>query len=185
MRKLLALALSATAFVATATPALADPITIDFTGTDFTNIFVGGTPATGPYSTVQGNFTYDFDTTTGIFTLLGLSTDVGTTHYDLTNAGAVYTNGALTLGGNIGGVPGWGFPNDFVLNLLVNRTSGQIDSGIQLQYTTPDFHIYQAGNLTVAPAVPEPATWAMMLLGFLGMGVAIRRSRSSALPQLA
>lgn len=35
-------------------------------------------------------------------------------------------------------------------------------------------------------AVPEPATWALMLLGFGGMGVAMRRRRSqSALPQVA
>ena len=29
----------------------------------------------------------------------------------------------------------------------------------------------------VHPAVPEPATWAMMLVGFGGMGVALRRRR--------
>jgi hypothetical protein len=28
-------------------------------------------------------------------------------------------------------------------------------------------------------AVPEPATWAMMIIGFGGAGVAIRRRRSS------
>ena len=36
------------------------------------------------------------------------------------------------------------------------------------------------GNVIVASirgAVPEPGTWAMMLLGFGGMGVALRRSR--------
>jgi subtilisin-like proprotein convertase family protein len=51
-----------------------------------------------------------------------------------------------------------------------------------------------AGNLDswtlhlngVQGAVPEPATWAMMLLGFAGIGVAMRRRRSSEhLPQLA
>lgn len=37
------------------------------------------------------------------------------------------------------------------------------------------------------PPVPEPATWAMMLLGFLGIGTAVRRSRKAkgALLQLA
>ncbi len=40
--------------------------------------------------------------------------------------------------------------------------------------------------LVQAP-IPEPGTWAMMLLGFAGAGLAIRRSRrrSSGLPQLA
>jgi hypothetical protein len=37
------------------------------------------------------------------------------------------------------------------------------------------------------PAVPEPATWGMMLLGFAGMGMALRRSRrrSGVLMQIA
>ena len=39
-------------------------------------------------------------------------------------------------------------------------------------------------NFAVAP-VPEPATWAMMLLGFAGIGFAMRRSRKPVLAQLA
>jgi len=34
--------------------------------------------------------------------------------------------------------------------------------------------------ITVSQAVPEPSTWAMMLLGFGGVGVAMRRRRKSA-----
>jgi hypothetical protein len=34
-------------------------------------------------------------------------------------------------------------------------------------------------------AVPEPATWAMMLLGFGGIGTAMRRGRKPALAQIA
>ena len=34
-------------------------------------------------------------------------------------------------------------------------------------------------------AVPEPATWAMMLLGFAGIGFAMRRRRQPVLAQLA
>ena len=33
--------------------------------------------------------------------------------------------------------------------------------------------------------VPEPATWALMLLGFFGIGVAMRRNRRPVLAQLA
>ena len=40
------------------------------------------------------------------------------------------------------------------------------------------------GNITILP-VPEPATWAMMLLGFAGMGLVIRRRREPALAQIA
>jgi hypothetical protein len=32
-------------------------------------------------------------------------------------------------------------------------------------------------NVRVNPAVPEPSTWAMMLLGFAGLGFAFRQSR--------
>lgn len=39
---------------------------------------------------------------------------------------------------------------------------------------------YDSGN-----TVPEPATWAMMLLGFVGIGWTMRRSRTMPLSQLA
>ena len=41
------------------------------------------------------------------------------------------------------------------------------------------------GNFNVQTAVPEAATWAMMLLGFGGMGFVIRRRRKPVLAQLA
>lgn len=44
-------------------------------------------------------------------------------------------------------------------------------------------------NVSLVPseqgAVPEPATWAMMLLGFAGMGMVIRRRSKPVLAQLA
>ena len=41
------------------------------------------------------------------------------------------------------------------------------------------------GAFSTPPAVPEPATWAMMLMGFGTAGFALRRRRQTALPQLA
>jgi hypothetical protein len=32
-------------------------------------------------------------------------------------------------------------------------------------------------SVTVGSSVPEPSTWAMMLLGFVGLGFAFRQSR--------
>ena len=37
--------------------------------------------------------------------------------------------------------------------------------------------LFQTGSPPPPPSVPEPATWAMMLLGFGGVGTALRRSR--------
>ena len=37
--------------------------------------------------------------------------------------------------------------------------------------------LYTTGNPPPPPSVPEPATWAMMLLGFGAAGTALRRSR--------
>jgi len=38
-----------------------------------------------------------------------------------------------------------------------------------------------SGTVNVAPPVPEPATWAMMLAGFGAMGFAMRRTRRKVL----
>lgn len=58
--------------------------------------------------------------------------------------------------------------------LVINGTVAQGQSGSL------------GGSVTIA-AVPEPATWAMMLLGFLGIGLVMtrRRRKSSHLLQLA
>ncbi len=46
-----------------------------------------------------------------------------------------------------------------------------------LDYTGP----YSGTYLALSPVVPEPSTWAMMLLGFAGLGFAgYRASRKSA-----
>jgi len=40
-------------------------------------------------------------------------------------------------------------------------------------------------NVSPVGAVPEPATWAMMLLGFGAVGFAMRRRQRPALAQIA
>jgi len=41
------------------------------------------------------------------------------------------------------------------------------------------------GSITIRQAVPEPSTWAMMLLGFGAVGFAMRRRRAPVLAQMA
>jgi PEP-CTERM motif len=52
--------------------------------------------------------------------------------------------------------------------------------GYDNQLTDPDNdHDDQIIRATVSPAVPEPATWAMMLIGFGAIGFALRRRRQT------
>ena len=49
-------------------------------------------------------------------------------------------------------------------------------------YATVALDINDRGNVVgyFAETVPEPATWVMMLIGFVGLGFAFRRSRRKA-----
>jgi hypothetical protein len=80
-----------------------------------------------------------------------LATSTGTNwFYILADAGTTYTSGAFTTASTAGGT-------DF---------NGGFDSFKQLRL-----------QLGAATAVPEPATWAMMLLGFGGIGFTMRRGK--------
>ena len=70
--------------------------------------------------------------------------------------------------------------------------SGGTFSGIMVSSTSPIsvFQVKQnsyqlAGTPPPPGSVPEPATWAMMLLGFGGIGMAMRRRRKKGLLQVA
>jgi len=79
--------------------------------------------------------------------------------------------GTLLLSGNDEGVwhslPGWGSYQFY--NFYATGTNANV----------------LLGGLAIHEAVPEPATWAMMLLGFGAIGFAFRRRRTTTLAQLA
>jgi hypothetical protein len=117
------------------------------------------------------------------FSLLGGATFTTAT-FDLFSAGtsgiAVTLNGlnaaglpivtepfTLTNGTNFFGVVGTG--GDRFTGLSFSAADGIVD-----------FRQLRLGGVqTTMNAVPEPGTWAMMLLGFGGMGVAMRRRRGA------
>jgi hypothetical protein len=84
---------------------------------------------------------------------------------------------------------------DLMLNNFINLSSGQpvtIDSSF-VSLTLPaqcnNFgcvapQVYSSGTLSVA-AVPEPSTWAMMILGFAGVGFMAYRRKSKPALRLA
>jgi hypothetical protein len=43
---------------------------------------------------------------------------------------------------------------------------------------SPDYTVAEIQSISLTPNVPEPATWALMLVGFGAMGAALRRRRA-------
>ena len=74
----------------------------------------------------------------------------------------------------------WGPNTDFA-------ASNVFYIGYDDQITNPDDdnHDDLVLRVTVTPAVPEPGTWAMMLMGFGAAGYAMRRRRAPVLAQAA
>lgn len=86
-------------------------------------------------------------------------------------------SGEIPAGGNGDQLGSW-------TNQRVTITSSQAIYGVQLRSTTPAFEVdnfffsgHAGGGNDVHAAVPEPASWAMMLIGFSAIGGAIRSQR--------
>lgn len=63
-------------------------------------------------------------------------------------------------------------------------TGAEVNTATRLRLSSTQ-NAFEVDNFAIN-AVPEPGTWAMMLLGFAGIGLSMRRKRSSAhLPALA
>lgn len=94
-----------------------------------------------------------------------------------------FSNAALvfTVAGNGVPSPADGNQSSDATNRYVNFffSGGQTYDSVQFVTTQPAFEV---DNLAIGTAVPEASTWAMMLLGFAGVGfMAYRRSRKPAM----
>ena len=129
-------------------------------------------PAFGTYAPSNGNFPGPYNYQVSCSTSAAGNICGGSLDFKTTSAGP------FTLGAPDGhGL----FPNDdisFVARLSVNScASGDTacHTGTGLVGSGPDV------TVTVFTPVPEPSTWAMMLLGFAGVGfMAYRRKREGA-----
>jgi uncharacterized protein YfaP (DUF2135 family) len=89
------------------------------------------------------------------------------------NSGA-FTVTAVTNDGTFSQNFAGGTGNNFVTVLAQN---GETISSVSFT-STAGFDQFQQPRISgLASAIPEPSTWAMMLLGFAGLGFAFRQSR--------
>lgn len=68
--------------------------------------------------------------------------------------------------------------HSYTFDVLFDNRIGGVDDGVTL---TQFYDTHTDGSFfTAAGAVPEPSTWAMLLMGFAGLGVMIRRRAAFA-----
>jgi len=173
------LAAAATLGVASASAATVTK-SYDFSASGFYSIY-GGTPTTDP---VTGSFTVTWDSsapltnvTTGVSGTLNIPYDAGLAFtYD------TFFDGYLIIGGQMNGPSGMAYPsNDFWLSFFGPLTDTQRSASFGYTNNVGVFFANDVSVTVEAPsAVPEPASWALMIGGFFGLGHPLRRSRQSA-----
>ena len=186
-------------FVGTATPDL-----------DVTNFAVSLNPAATVF-TLGATFVGDINPAMAGFYVIGVNTGrgaaapfvtIGEPNVTFDQVIVVQKNGTATVSGNALSVVIAG--NEFIVTVPVSllpstgaipqnygfnlwpRAGSTVAGNSQITDFAPDNALLAASGLL--PAVPEPATWAMMLLGFAGIGTAMRfrrDRRSRPLAQLA
>jgi hypothetical protein len=163
-------------------------ITIGTTGTDpnstftITNVDNVGIPETVAFrqnTDAQGSYTSFFDFSndlSGFYSfLIGTSTLNATVTF-----GKLLSNGGVTVLQQVNGSGN-----------SISFTTGTLDPGaiyrlsFNSNYPAGGGVTTGNGSFYAAAAVPEPATWGLMLLGFGGMGMVLRRRRRPTLAQIA
>lgn len=147
---------------------------------------LGADPAVGgqgdPYLSVLGGQTAYFDFTSfagGGLSQLGL--DYGSADAYNTFVLSLLGGGTITFTGqdliNIGSANGDQSSTRTNGRLTFVADAGSTITGLTLSSSQNSL---ETDNYGIIAAVPEPATWAMMLVGFGGIGFSMRRKRSQA-----
>jgi PEP-CTERM motif len=189
--KILGLAAAATLFVGALSPraeasvfditftssqvsinAQADAV-LDSNGTDFDVTNITGTVQSG------GN-TY---TISGLFGAAGSASGVQSTipagsvnGWSFNNA--IFSAGGLQFDGNGIVLSAGGYLYNLFSDSFYGVNNALLTTGLPAALNAVNAEVLGTGTITAA--VPEPSTWAMMILGFLGLGFAAWRRKAGA-----
>ena len=100
-------------------------------------------------------------------------------------------NAFTSFTSSTGDTTGYGGPDATFINISLDTNTGTVvfgPNGIAGGGGTDIFSLEGQVNLStivVTSGVPEPSTWVMMILGFVGLGFLARRRKSLARTQLA
>jgi hypothetical protein len=67
--------------------------------------------------------------------------------------------------------------NNSQSGFTVNAINGEVINSLTLTDSTGSIFSFEHNRIETASAVPEPSTWGMMLLGFVGLGFAFLQRR--------
>jgi hypothetical protein len=155
------------------TPAFAIQVTLSFT--------VSGFGAGAPTDPVTGSFTYDAPSITSDPTsLTAVNLTIGGRAYTLAEVGSDTVQSEAVIGGVVNGVDAVDFGTD---DFFLTWTPVSSVPGVFV-YATSNTSTFEGTNftqfnVTAATPVPEPSTWAMMAVGFAGLGfLGYRKTRS-------
>jgi hypothetical protein len=161
------------------------PASAEATVTTTTYDFAGHF-STGPYSSLSGTFTLDYNTVTDAYTLDALALTIGGFQYTTANSGVLIVGSSVYVGATANSVNGIntlnGTKNDFYVNFGFNSATGALGGTGGFAYVAPGtigiLHDFGATASAEASPTPEPATWAMFIGGFGLIGGALRRRQN-------
>jgi hypothetical protein len=169
-------------------------ITFNFTDPSVTDVVghlaINSPPATFP-GTFTGaslnglisSFTVTFQNPTDTFSCSGNACNFNTAGFGGFTGLTFNSAGVLTAIGadiNIGG------SNANAANELEIGDSNFANTGTNFRWNPPgNGNGNREAGIVIAAAVPEPSTWAMMILGFFGVGFMVYRRRGHAAVRLA
>lgn len=153
--------------------------------------------AAGPIANHSGTFSFQYDEDNfSTATLTAIDFSIGGSAFDLSTAGLVSAGAGWYLIGLVNGAAiSSSGPADFWLGFSEATLAprGGMDDGSGMPIPGTAFRYHASGvtghfspssnsdikiyDLTATAAVPEPTTWALMIVGFGAIGGAMRRGR--------